>query len=185
LARISKSEHARILQLADEEGRKPAEIAAEYGCTPANIYALLSRLRKAANPAPVLPLAEPPPKPSPVPAADDQAEDETLPPSPAPATAPVPAVPEPPPPPPPPQLPRAPAPAVDTPPPAPVGARLAKPGVGLVTRTAEGEETLSPFRSLDDLLSVIKPLLRTAARSPDPIWFSIQPIDLSTLDLDA
>ena len=48
-----------------------------------------------------------------------------------------------------------------------LGAKLAKPGVALMMRTAEGEENLTPFRSLDDLLSAVKPILRAAARSPD------------------
>ena len=49
MARISKAEHGRILHLVDTEHRKVAEVAVEYGCTPANIYALLSKLRRAAN----------------------------------------------------------------------------------------------------------------------------------------
>jgi hypothetical protein len=52
-------------------------------------------------------------------------------------------------------------------------------------RTADGEESLAPFRSLDDLLSAIKPILRASARSVDPVWFSLQPVDLSALDSDA
>ena len=66
-----------------------------------------------------------------------------------------------------------------------LGAALAKPGFGLVMRTADGEDSMSPFRSLDDLLSAVKPILRAASRSPDTVWFSIQPIDLATLDSDA
>ena len=50
MARISKAEHPRILQMVDSEHRKVAEVAAEYGCTPANIYALLSKLRQQAAP---------------------------------------------------------------------------------------------------------------------------------------
>jgi hypothetical protein len=68
---------------------------------------------------------------------------------------------------------------------APVGARLAKPGFGLMMRTADGEENLIPFRSLDDLLSAIKPILRASAGNPDPVWFSLQPVDLATIDMDA
>ena len=63
-----------------------------------------------------------------------------------------------------------------------VGAALSKPGMALVMRTADGEENLTPFRSLDDLLSAVKPILRAAARSPDAVWFSIQPVDLASLD---
>ncbi len=46
MARISKEEHSRVLRMVDSEHRKVAEVAAEYGCTPANIYALLSKLRR-------------------------------------------------------------------------------------------------------------------------------------------
>jgi len=49
-------------------------------------------------------------------------------------------------------------------------------------RTSDGEEAVHPFRSLDELLSAAKPILRTAARSPEPIWFSIQPVDLEALE---
>ena len=66
-----------------------------------------------------------------------------------------------------------------------VGAAQAKPGVGLMMRTVDGEENLTPFRSLDDLLSAVKPILRAAARSPDAVWFCIQPLDLASLDNDA
>ena len=52
-------------------------------------------------------------------------------------------------------------------------------------RTAEGDESVTPFRSLDDLLSAVKPILRAAARSPDAVWFSIQSIDLAALESDA
>ena len=65
------------------------------------------------------------------------------------------------------------------------GAKLAKPGMALMMRTADGEENLTPFRSLDDLLSAVKPILRAAARSPDAVWFSIQPVDLASLDSEA
>ncbi len=45
--RIGKAEHARILRLVDVEQRKVADVAAEYGCSTANIYVLLGRLRRA------------------------------------------------------------------------------------------------------------------------------------------
>jgi transposase-like protein len=190
MARISKAEHGRILRLVDTEHRKVAEVAVEYGCTPANIYALLGKLRRAAT--------EPDPGVKPTAAAPAASEVQAEAPQLAPvatadatdlfAAAPIAAVPRPskapemaaPPPP-------APVPA---PAPAPtkkagLGAALAKPGVGLVMRTAEGEENLTPFRSLEDLLSAVKPILRAAARSPDAVWFSIHPVDLATLDSDA
>jgi transposase-like protein len=46
MARISKAEHARILQLVDVDRQKVTDVAAEYGCTPANIYAVLGKLRR-------------------------------------------------------------------------------------------------------------------------------------------
>ena len=49
-------------------------------------------------------------------------------------------------------------------------------------RTSDGEEAVHPFRSLEELLSAAKPILRTAARSAKPIWFSIQQVDLDTLE---
>jgi hypothetical protein len=63
-----------------------------------------------------------------------------------------------------------------------IGSALAKPGYALAMRGPEGDENLTPFRSLDDLLSAVKPILRAAARNPEAIWFSIQPIDLASLD---
>ena len=65
------------------------------------------------------------------------------------------------------------------------GSPLMKTGFGLAMRTADGDENITSFRSLDDLLSAIKPILRSAARSQDAVWFSIQPVDLATLDVDA
>ncbi len=159
MARIGKADHQRILHMADVDGRKAADIAAEFGCTAANIYALLGRLRGRAG----------------------KRTEAPEPPAPAPALAPSP---------------------VDlfaaasssnqasghrpaAPPDRGIGAKLAKPGFGLAMRTADGEESLAPFRSLDDLLTAVKPVLRSAARSPDPVWFSIQPIDLATIETDA
>ena len=202
MARIRKDDHARILQLVDVERRAVREIAAEFGCTPAAIYALLTKLRRAAagvaagSQAP-LELGEetvtdaevprphvPPPVTVPVPASERQEErrvvtfERAAPAAATPAAAAVQAaVPAP-----------APVPMREEarrPAPSSVGARLAKPGMGLLMRTPEGEETMTPFRSLDDLLSAIKPILRAGARSPDPVWFSLQPVDLSTIDVDA
>ncbi|WP_158743572.1 hypothetical protein [Acidisphaera sp. L21] len=211
MARISKAEHPRILQMVDEEHRKVPEVAAEYGCTPANIYALLAKLRRAkpqaeAEPGqveaaveaaaePIVASVEPvdlfeaaaveaPPK------AASKRRSKTAPAIVPDAPALVLAVAEP-------VAPAAP------PRPAPVsatvtdlprrgaakggglGASLAKPGFGLMMRTADGDENLTPFRSLEDLLSAVKPILRASARSPDAVWFSIQQIDLSALDSDA
>ena len=58
-------------------------------------------------------------------------------------------------------------PAAPAPPP-----RASETGCVLLMRTSDGEEAIKPFRSLDELLSAAKHLLRTAARSPEPIWFS-------------
>lgn len=235
MARISKDEHSRILQMVDGEHRKVAEVAAEYGCTPANIYVLLRKLRpSAASSVEAVSadtdLASNPGSPvlqdsaslstktavtmSAVPdlfeldAGTDEhllleaktgggrgrvanqvasvAESEALVGAPRPGKT---ALPQ--------QEPKTVAsgstrPVVTEPPRLKPGkkgggfdATLAKPGVGLIMRTSEGEENLTPFRSLDDLLSAIKPILRAAARSPDAVWFSIQPVDLALLDSDA
>ena len=234
MARIGKDQHPRILRMVDSEHRKVAEVAAEYGCTPANIYALLGKLRREApsgegagareNPAdtsaPPVPQQPPSSVPAPPAVVRDGLDLFTL----APQTDEVPALPA--------KAggrPRRPAPeaqgvadhkasnekaasrtaavpsrasgavasiparsaAAPLPTPGPakksggLGAALAKPGVALMMRTADGDENMTPFRSLDDLLSAIKPILRAAARSPDAVWFSIQPVDLASLDSDA
>ncbi len=236
MARISKDEHPRILQMVDGENRRVADVAAEYGCTPANIYALLSKLRRHAGPSTEV---EDPdvglPGKADLPASEDPAVSSenaaVAPPDVLDLFAPAREM----------QQPKAsaavarkrrgstptkidrvvavgapverPTPqsaAVSRPHPEPIaaipiqaanvtglprhgsskmavgtGAALAKPGVALMMRTAEGEEHLTPFRSLDDLLSAVKPILRAAARSPDAVWFSIQPVDLALLDSDA
>jgi len=59
-----------------------------------------------------------------------------------------------------------------------------KRGIGLIMRTSNGDEAVHPFRSIEDLLSAVKPLLRTASKSPEPIWFSIQGLDLSELSFE-
>lgn len=205
MARIKKEDHARILHLVDVERRPVREIAGEFGCTAANIYSLLAKLRRgssegdsdASAPAAVadatlIPdLTELALKP--------KGEADALPPTPEqppperPAVARLNVVPTE-------------ARALSAAVPAesanrglasvePVslperraaglGARLAKPGMGLVMRTEDGEETMTPFRSIDDLLSAIKPILRASARGTDPVWFSLQPVDLSAIDVDA
>ncbi len=235
MARISKEQQSRILRMVDSEHRKVAEVAAEYGCTPANIYALLHKLRRQVAPnieavgipdeaahGPTSSDAALPPlsssiQPAATPAVPDlfglgpkldtavvregkagrqrnqpvvaltrMANVKT------PELAPLPALaavqqqePE--------VVSARPARSVVTQPPAlgparkdgGLGASLAKPGMALVMRTAEGDENMTPFRSLDDLLSAVKPILRAAARSPDAVWFSIQPVDLASLDSDA
>ena len=60
-----------------------------------------------------------------------------------------------------------------------------KQGYGLVMRSPEGEESVAPFRSLDDLLGAVKPILRAAATGSEPVWFCIRPVDLATLEEDA
>ena len=155
MARIGKADHPAILKAVDEDRRPVAMVAAEYGCTPANLYALLRRLRAAPAAPPPLPAAPPAPAPAAKPPVDLFAS------APEPAPRPVAEAPR------------------------PVGARLAKPGFGLVMRTGDGEETMAPFRSLDELLGAVKPILRAAARDPEPVWFSIQPVDLATVEFDA
>jgi len=188
VARIKKEDHARILSLVDVERRAVREIAAEFGCTPAAIYALLTKLRREAAGAAAQPGDTQPPLAldeerdaapvSPPPAFPPEQEPrvvtlERAVPVPAAAAArPAAALVQPR------EEPRRPAPAG-------LGGKLAKPGMGLMMRTPDGEETMTPFRSLDDLLSAIKPILRAGARSPEPVWFSLQPVDLATVDVDA
>jgi len=196
MARIGKADHARILQLVDEEQQKVSEVAAEYGCSPANLYALLGKLRRAARskemkggrvlaeqrPAEDISPPNPPQVSRPSSAIDLFAQ--PVPPAILPAR--VEAVkPEPP-------VPSRPSATVtDLPKKSEaskrggVGASLAKPGYGLSMRTEDSEETTTPFRSLEDVLSAVKPMLRAAARSQDPVWFSIRPIDLSEVEYDA
>jgi hypothetical protein len=240
VARISKVEHAKILHLVDVDGIKVAEVAKAYGCTPANIYGLLAKLRQgkaltdkaipsagdqndqsgikdgpaARGAAPSVPsaplqitdllsaigpvtdidthtLVSPSIHPSAMTAATAPSSSEqgvsasggldaALEPTSTPAST------------------RAAAgtkymqgstPVWEAPSKTSsrgrgVGGALAKPGFGLMMRTEDGDENMTPFRSLDDLLSAVKPILRTAACSTDPVWFSIQSVDLSALDGD-
>ncbi len=233
MARIAKTEHPRILHLVDNEHVRVADVAAEYGCTPANIYALLGKLRQTTRaravhestvaevvdaslsnhpgedvkvPAPVAILPEDLFAGGAVPSAEPSIEPITrksaLPDREHPAHGDAGG-----------GLPRAAPMAAQDPAvgggkptgsgwsfasvadlpgskavPSKsrnVGANLTKVGFGLVMRTAEGDENMTPFRSIDDLLSAVKPILRSAARSQDTIWFSIQPVDLATLEADA
>jgi hypothetical protein len=213
MPRILREEHATIVRRVDVEGHKVAEVAAAYGCTPANIYAILAKQRRqgagdagtAAPPAsqveaeagllPVtapttatdlfgaLPKAalEPTPPTLPVSNAPDSAAAEPQ--GPPPATRPASERPGPPP---------KPSASVRpgrgmaaSKPAAPASPRAGKAGYALLMRTSDGEEAVNPFRSLDELLSAAKLILRTAARSPEPIWFSIQQVDLDSLVDDA
>ena len=189
MARISKTEHPRILKMVQDEHRKVADVAAEYGCTPATIYNLLNKHRRESPPSPKV---APPPASTPTqpdkPVAAHEPQRSTAPATPvaAPAAdlfaaagqAAAPAL-------------TREATVTNLAPRGEVkkgrglGASLAKPGFGLVMRTPEGDESLTPFRSLEDLLSAVKPILRAAARSPDAVWFSIQSVDLASLDSDA
>ncbi len=201
-----------ILRRVDQEGHKVAEVAAAYGCTPANIYAILGRLRRqGAGNADVAPTSGPTttgpePTPAPIPAAAEDlfasqpeaASVPTAPPPPVdPAPDPLPAAAEAPPRPTPPAAePPQPPPRPSAPSRAGQGAvvpktarpaappRAGRAGYALLMRTSDGDDAVHPFRSLDELLSAAKPILRTAARSPEPIWFSIQPVDLDTLEED-
>jgi hypothetical protein len=189
MARIKKEDHARILRLVDIERRAVREIAAEFGCTPAAIYILLTKLRRGASGA----AAQHDEVQPPLGLGEESVAEVVNPPSPPPSAPPSSARPSS-------------APIVTAPPaervvafargapppvrqevprPSAVGGKLAKPGMGLLMRTPDGEETMTPFRSLDDLLSAIKPILRAGARSPEPVWFSLQTVDLATIDVDA
>jgi hypothetical protein len=181
MARISKDHHPAILRMVDVEGRKVADVAVEFGCTPANIYALLKKLRHGAVERQPEPTCSQPPlafdQPPEVAAGHDVnvvafGRPEAAAPTVAVAPAETRAAPQ-----------AAPEPARRGS--EAVGARLAKPGFGLLMRTADGEEQVTPFRSLDDLLSAVKPILRASARSSEPVWFSLQPMDLTTIDFDA
>ncbi len=233
MARIARDAYPTIQHLVDVEGKKVAEVAASYGCTPANIYAILGKARRLAGEAGPqadlkLPVAQAPAEEAPAEAgvlaatasgqaspADlitDQPGDaapehaapawtDEVPASgePGAAAGPTPEV-------------EVPAPETKTPerlaaapPPAPArapsgstgreapaasrsprgGARSEKGrGVALLMRTSDGEETAHPFRSLEELLSAAKPILRSAARSSEPIWFSIQEADLDAFAVD-
>ena len=222
MAKIPQEMHAVIRRQVDDEGRKVAEVAAEYGCTPANIYALLTKLRrqdsdpataalsKPAATAPASAMAAKTRKVKTAPAETALIDlfaafgEEELPPAPAPTGTPAqkaePTKPD-----------KAsadrPAPELESAKPKPsqaqpvspalkqpdrkgmspkdaapsTGRVKGKPGYALIMRTVDGEETVNPFRSLDELLSASKLLLRTAVRSAEPIWFSIQQVDLELL----
>ena len=207
MARIPREEHATIRRRVDVEGQKVAEVAAAYGCTPANIYAILARQRRQGDQDAGVSAPEPAPVPIPVlvdpaPAisadlfAGESKESSRIaspilavhPPEPAtpvPESSDPPAVktPEPPPRPTEPAAPEAgrgrTAPRGKA---SPSTLSKGKAGYGLLMRTSDGEEAVHPFRSLEELLSAAKPILRTAARSAEPIWFSIQQVDLDTLE---
>lgn len=213
MPRIPREEHATIVRRVDVEGHKVAEVAAAYGCTPANIYAILAKMRRQGSGDAAL-------RAEPVSQGEAEAVSSTVPAPPAsadlldllpeavpdaasasPPASVAPDLPQAPP-----ERPVAPARSAPAstgrqpPPAAPIrtgrGAsaarpttpaaqpRAAKSGYALVMRTSDGEEAVNPFRSLDELLSAAKSILRTAARSPEPIWFSIQQVDLDMLSED-
>lgn len=192
MPRITRENHATIRHRVDVEGHKVAEVAAAYGCTPANIYAILARLRRQEAPGAGQAVAAA--SSSEVQATDTASADllsgltnvaakpaisaDPLE-QPATTTASLTTLPtvEPTPQ---PRGGRREAPAIPSKPaPSP---RAAKAGYGLLMRASDGEEAVHPFRSLEELLSAAKPILRLAARSLEPVWFSIQPIDLAALE---
>ncbi len=228
MARIEKADHASIVQMVQVEGIRASEVAAKYGCTPANIYAIIARQKRAD--APALPIEAPVGISEPAPKAvrgrkrggaavsdmradtaleamavvDSDLFDPNLAAAPAPETVPVPAVAAV-------VLSEPLAPQVKMAPPLPRRSEAGrsesarseparaepsrrmqasarppsmKGGYGLTMRSPEGDENTAPFRSLEDLLMTAKQLLRTAARSPEPVWFSIQPIDLANFEAD-
>lgn len=255
MARIPREEHARIRERIERGQEKVAAVAASYGCTPANIYAILTKLRREDSPGSDQPVDAPPfaepSEPSPVVSAAPAAaappslpsSDRDLPlfdtppvldlpplesepaavvqvairatypeegsavdasstlmgpqpeaPSDAPTTSALPPVtsataelqaPSPP------AAKPARLPALPTGRPCIGGpeakaasskSKNGKTGIALMMRTSDGEEAVHPFRSIEELLSAAKPILRTAAKSPEPIWFSIQTVDLDTLE---
>jgi hypothetical protein len=228
MARIPRDEYPKIQRLVDVEGKKVAEVAVSYGCTPANIYAILNKARRAASEGAVGTVPEKPSAPAPSDA--DMSDTEGLLELPVAASgssgaacldlfgaatepgrsqvvveeandtaasnAAATSV----------ELPVAKAPASDAnvqislgPAGAPASATSSRTskdatpvpgtspekagrgkgiGIALLMRASDGEEAAHPFRSLEELLSAAKPILRSAARSPEPIWFSIQQVDL-------
>jgi hypothetical protein len=192
MARIPREAHATIRERVDVEKHKVADVAAAYGCTPANIYAILAKQRQQPGqtedepaPPPERIVAAPPADPVTKVPTDLFGQLAEATPDHAPAAVPARITPEPAAT--PPALSAAPEPAPAQPSrigpvsrgAAPASTSRAKSGFALLMRTSDGEEATNPFRSLDELLSASKPLLRTAARSPEPIWFSIQPVDLA------
>ena len=193
MPRIVREDHATIRHRIDVEGHKVAEVASAYGCTPANIYAILAKLRRQEAPgagqnvaASISAVAQAADSaaadllggladvgPEPTPSAGPPEQPGTTPATPTARHAPDPT----------PQprrersevSPRPPLKPASTP-------RAGKPGYGLLMRAGDGEEAIHPFRSLEELLSEAKPILRVAARSTEPVWFSIQPIDLEALE---
>ena len=193
MPRIAREDHATIRHRVDVEGHKVAEVASAYGCTPANIYAILARLRRqeapgagqhvAASISTVAQAADAAAAdllgglaevgPEPTPSAGPPEQHGTMPASPTARPAPDHT----------PQPHRGRSEASPRPPPKPASTpRAGKPGYGLLMRAGDGEEAIHPFRSLEELLSAAKPILRMAARSPEPVWFSIQPLDLEALE---
>jgi hypothetical protein len=57
-----------------------------------------------------------------------------------------------------------------------------KSAYGLVVRSEESEETVVPYRSLDELLASIRPVLRETARQGGETWCAIREIDPATLN---
>jgi hypothetical protein len=226
MARIPRDEYPKIQRLVDVEGKKVAEVAASYGCTPANIYAILNKARRTVSEGAVGTAPEKPSAPVPFDAevsdtegllerslaasgssgaacldlfgaAAEPGRSDT-----AASNAAVASV----------ELPAAKAPPPDTKVQislAPVGASAsatssrtpkdatpvsgASPakagrgkgtGIALLMRASDGEEAAHPFRSLEELLSAAKPILRSAARSPEPIWFSIQQVDFDAFAVE-
>jgi transposase-like protein len=192
MARVAKAEHARIHRMVEVEKRKVADVAAEFGCTAPTIYAIVSKLRRNEASPVIEPGIEPGIEEEAAPAGPVPAESVAAPAVDLFSAAPVRVAPPRPaasaPPAPPPSV-------IPTPSAAPVarlveksagvGNKLAKPGFGFHMRTADGEESVAPYRSLEDLLSAAKNVLRSAARSSEPVWFSIQPLDLATVDSEA
>lgn len=191
MPRIPREEYARIRDRVKLGGEKVAAVAASYGCTPASIYSILAKLRQSASPAEASP---PPPADATqqmafAAEAMTTADADRVPPALAPvaetvqksSTAARPSEPTSP------QSTAPSPPALHTPTSrargrAPSPASGLKRGYALMMRTSDGEEAMKPFRSLEDLLSAAKPILRDAARSPEPVWFSIQPVDLAALE---
>ena len=160
MAKIQKADQLKIYESVAIEGLKVADLAAQFGCTSQNIYGIVARLRReralpVGNASAVAP--EPDAPVADLFAAPGEPEAALPPPAPPPILPPSAARP-------------------------PVKAPALKSGMGLKMRTAEGEDSIVPFKSIEDLLSGIKPYLRDAARAPEPMWFCLERIDLAAFD---
>ena len=145
---IARTLYAEIHDLVRVEKRKVSEVATKFGCSANNIYHIVTTEASARETVATVAAA----------VALAQAATRMDPPAPVPALS----IPEP----------------MSGPfwehPRAVANTGMAKGGSCLVIRSPDGDENELPFRSLEELLSSVKPILREAARCGEEIWFSIR-----------